>query len=231
MALSEVQKRALIQAFHDDLSAQIFESDVLSPFTFQVITLDLSTARAQSNPYNIAFPFKAIALKNATGGSGTVYARFNTQDSGISWLQLDNNDSVNCERMFGSCDLYWAAQSGKKIDVLLFTNAKFESGSLINSGTIAITPASTIQTTRPNFAAATATSIISVGAVRQRVTIENRSSQSIFLGESSAVTNSGATCGYELPVGGTIEYSNRSQIFAYAEAIVNAGDLIVVVEV
>ncbi len=229
--LNEAQKRALISAFRDDLSAQIFESDVLSPFTFQVITLNLATARSQSNPYNISFPFKAIALKNATGGSGSIFARFNTQDSGISWLQLDNNDSVNCERMFGSCDLYWPAQSGKTIDVLLFTNARFESGSLINSGTITLSPASTIATTRPNFAAATATSIIAASAVRQRVTIENRSSQSIFLGESNAVTNSGATCGYELPVGGTIEYSNRAQIFAYAAAIVAAGDLIVVEEV
>lgn len=228
--LTEEQKRAIIKLFSDQISAEVFESDVLSPFTFQKITLDLGSARSIDNPLNIPFAFKAIALKNATGGTAQIFARFNSQDSGISWLPLDNNDSVNADRMFSGVDLYWVAQAGKTMDVLLFTRAQFSSGSLINSGTIAISPASTISTTRPNFAAATATSIIAASATRQRVTIENRSAQSIFLGESSAVTNAGATCGYELPVGGTIEYNNRAQIFAYAAATVAAGDLIVVEE-
>lgn len=229
--LNEFQKRALISAFRDDLSAEIYESDVLSPFTFQVITLDLSVARLQSNPYSIGFAFKAIALKNATGGQGTVFVRFNTQDSGISWLRLDNNDSVNCERMFGGCDLYWNAQSGKTMDVLLFTNAKFESGSLINSGTITVAPATTITTTRPTLSAATATTLIASSTTRQRVTILNRSAESIFLGESSSVTNSGATCGYELTAGSTIEYRNRAQIYGYSVGAQAAGNIIVVVEV
>lgn len=223
--LNKDQKRALIQAFRDDLSAEIFESDVISPFRVQVYTLDLSTAQSRDVPFQIGFPFKSVAVKNATGGVCSLYMKFDDNQSGISWTPLNNNDVFRTNRMFSSGYLYWPAQSGVSVTLIVFTDIEYTSGALINSGTINVTVPSTKTITRVNVAATTATQILTANSNRKRAKIQNNTIDLVAYGSSSSVTTaSGANMGFCNQADETYTHDNQSGLWIYSNS---GGDIIV----
>jgi len=222
--LNKDQKRALIQAFRDDLSAEIFESDVISPFRVQVYTLDLSTAQSQDVPFQIGFPFKSVAVKNATGGTCSLYMKFDDNQSGVSWTPLNNNDVFRTNRMFSSGYLYWPAQSGVSVTLIVFTDIEYTSGALINSGTISVATPSTKTMVRTSVVATTATSILAVNTNRKRSKIQNLTSDIMAVGHNSSVTTvSGANLGIIVQPDETYTHDNTAALYVYCNA---AGDVV-----
>ena len=136
-------KSQLIQIIRDMAkirSAEIYESDTLTPFTKQTFTIDLSVARSSDNPMSVGFAFKSFILKNATGNAdntANIFIKFNKNDSGISWVNYLNNDSETCiDGMWSDAFLYWPAQAGKSMTLVVSTNSDLRTGSLILGGSV-----------------------------------------------------------------------------------------------
>lgn len=140
-------RQDLIQIIRDVTkirSSEIYEADALTPFTKQSFTLDLSNAVSADNPRPIGFAFKSFILKNASGNAdntANIFIKFNKNDSGISWVNYLNNDSETCiDGMWSDAFLYWDAQPGKSIQLVVSTNSDLRTGSLILGGSVVIRP-------------------------------------------------------------------------------------------
>lgn len=220
--------RQIIREENKSQNAQIFLADIENPFQVHTEVLDLGTAVSASNPKVFNFPFKCVAFIKGTDTSLEVRGVLNSNDSGFSSVPFKNNSSLYSERMFGGLYLSWAAQPGKSVTICLFLNAKFESGSFVNDGTVTIAPSSGLVVTNPAVTAATATLLIAANTSRKKVTIQNSSTANIFLG-GLTVSNSGATAGFILSPGSSTEFQNTAAIYGYSTAGSAAG-LITVVE-
>ena len=209
--------RALIREESVKQNIQIFKADVENPFQVHAEVLDLSTAVTADNPKIFNFAFKCIAFVKGTDTTLEVSGKLNSNDRGFSAVPFKNNSSLYSEEMFGGIYLSWAAQPGKSVTILLFLNAKFESGSFVNDGTVSIAPSSGLVVTNPAVAAATATLLIAANTSRKKVTIQNSSAANLFVGGSS-VSNTGANTGYLLSPGSSINFQNTAALYGYSSA-------------
>ena len=205
------------------LQAQLRNVDINSTFELQTFTIDLTTARTEQDPYIIGFPFKSIAFSDATDNSTYVNVKFNKNDSGISTRKFKDNSSLVCDGIFTKGFLSWPAQSGKIITVTVFVRSRYDSGSLINSGTVSVsTNSAATGPTRTTLSAATAASVAAANASRKTIALQNHTGNAVWFGPSSSVSNTGANQGIEVPDKGILYWSNQAQLYAYS---VGGGDI------
>lgn len=199
-------------------------------FEVQTFVLDLSTARTENNPFVIGFPFKSIVFEEASDNTVSVNCKFNSNDAGVSVQKYKDNASVVTDRIFSKAFISHAAQSGKSIRVTVYLNAKYESGALINSGTVNVTTPTTATLTNPALSATTATLLAASSASTKRVTVFNNDTETLFVGFANTITNSGATSGIPVPAGASIEFENQSAVWGYSVGGASVGQIQVVVE-
>ena len=202
-------------------NSSIYEGNTQRPFSVQSFTLDLSTARLETNPYRIGFPFKSVFVSGATDTNVSVSMKPGAIDSFQSAFPLTKKDSWSVERPVSEAYLYWSAQSGKTITLVFFTDAEFKSGSQIsqNSGGVSISDGSSVSAiTRVTLAATTAAIIAPSDSTRILTTIQNKTGADLYIGGTSAVTNSGATEGIKVPADGIIEWRNTGALYGYSVA-------------
>lgn len=219
----------LIETKNKEIAAQIYNTAINNPFELQVFPIDLSVVRTLANPFVIPFAFKSIAFKNGTTAQSNCNVQFNSQDSGLSSLNFTSNDNLSSDFMFDSGYITNTAQPGQSIVCYVFTKSSFRSGSYINSGTVQIAPAAAFAITNPVLVAASATSIIAQNTSRQKITVQNNSGASVWLGGSS-VTNSGANRGLEVINGNSVEINSTARWYAYSVAGAAAGGITIVEE-
>lgn len=203
--------KAIIKAEATLAAAQLYKADINSSPRVQKITLNLATAQADDNPLQISVPFKCIAVKNATGGTGSVRVKFDRNDSGLSLFTMDNNDIITNDSIFDKAFLSWDAQSGKTIDVYLFLDSEYKSGSLINSGTIAISPSSALAQGSVTTVATTNVTVVAQNTLRKRVHVSNNTGDDIWI--KGAAT--GTTIGRLIPSGESQVFETTAAIVAY----------------
>jgi hypothetical protein len=214
----ELVAQILSQA--DELKRARVQNDIANrPFQVQRLVLDLSTVRLESDPLPISFPFRSIFVQDATDTNVSVNFRPTTTDSIQSYFGLKKNDSWNVETAISRGYLHWAAQAGKTITLVFFTDAEFKSGSQIsvNSGGVSIANGDTISTAVVALSAATASQLFAASSTRKRGLIQNNTGASIWLGPST-VTNAGATIGLEIQAGDTYVHSSAAAIYGYSVA-------------
>ena len=108
-------------------------------------------------------------------------------------------------------------------------DAEARSGSLLNSGTVTTSNPSVYTVTNPALTGATQDLICAANTARRKLTVQNKTGASVWIG-GVAVTNAGATTGYELIDGAQYELNNSFACYAYAAAAHAAGLLTVVEE-
>lgn len=200
--------------------ARIFEGNTQRPFSIQLVTLDLTTARLSTQPYKIGFPFKSVYVQTATDVYVSVNVKVQTQDSTQSSFPMKLNDSWINEFPVAEAYIDWTAQSGKSITLIFFLESEYRSGSQISvtGGGVSINDGSTITgPTRVTLTAATAGIIAPADTLRKTATLYNDSGADIFIGDST-VTNSGATKGIPWPNGTLIYFRNTGVLYGYSVA-------------
>lgn len=233
MLFSKDELKLIIKEAAKEIAAQIYEASVMSPFSVQSTTsVDLTTARTETNALEIGFPFKAIWFKNATDNSVKLKIKFNKNDASGSgqYVEVVGNDILASDKMYSKAYVYWEAQSGKSIDWVVFTDTVPQTGSLINSGTVSVARATSATLTNPAVSASTATSILAANTSRKTAHIQNVSGASVFIGFANTVSNSGSTKGLEITNGGYFKIENTAQIYAYSVGAIAAGGLTIIEE-
>ena len=198
------------------------------PFSVQVQTLTLTSARLSTDPYKISTSFKSLYIQDATDINVYVNVRFNTRDSIQGSFTMKKNDSIILDEPTNEAFLDWPAQSAKTITLVIFTDAAFMSGSQISvtGGGVSIVDGSAFTQSVVTLVASTATSVFASDSNRKMGTIENISGADLFVG-ASTVTGSGATRGYRIPTGATFQWRNTQQLYAWSAA---GGDVFLMVE-
>lgn len=200
--------------------ARIFEGTTQKPFGVQTITLDLSTAVLSTNPYKIRFPFRSIFIRDATDVYVSINVQVQSQDSYQSAFAMTKNDGWVADYPVTEAYLYWSAQSGKTITLVLFTDSAFKSGSQISvtGGGVSIVEGSALTgPTRVTLSAATAGIIAPALSTRKVATLQNKTGASLYIGDSS-VTDSGATEGIELVANAVFYWKNTGALYGYSAA-------------
>ena len=216
--------RQIIREENKSQNAQIFLADIENPFQVHTEVLDLGTAVSANNPKVFNFPFKCVAFIKGTDTSLEVSGVLNSNDNGFSSVPFKNNSSLYSERMFGGLYLSWAAQPGKSVTICLFLNAKFESGSFVNDGTVTVSVPSGMTLINPALASGSQL-LLAQNLNRSKVIIQNNSGADIYIG-GSAVSNAGASRGLLLTSGVDITLEVTDAIYIYSSGFV-AGEVTV----
>lgn len=206
----------------DELKRARIQNDIAQrPFQVQRLVLDLTSARLETDPLIISFPFRSIFVQDATDNGVSVNFRPTTTDSIQSYFGLKKNDSWNVDTAISRGYLHWSAQSGKTITLIFFTDAEFKSGSQIsvNSGGVAISEGSVADaTTRVTLAATTAAAIAPANADRNVCLLENATGADLYVSGANTVTDSGATRGIKIASGDYFEWRNTAALYGYSVA-------------
>lgn len=206
----------------DELKRARIQNDIAQrPFQVQRLVLDLTSARLETDPLIISFPFRSIFIQDATDNNVSVNFRPTTTDSIQSYFSLKKNDAWNVDTAIPRGYLHWSAQSGKSITIILFTDAEFKSGSQIsvNSGGVAINEGSTAgAATRVTLSATTAAAIAPSNSNRKVCLIENNTGADLYISGANTLTNSGATRGIKVLAGDRIEWRNTAILYGYSVA-------------
>lgn len=205
--------------------ASVADQIAQRPFSVQIETVDLSTARTISDPKKISGQFRSIYIQSATDTIANIQVIFGSRDSVQSAFSMRQNDSVSMDLPVSEAYIYWAAQAGKTLTFVTFTNARFESGSQISvsGGGVSINEGSTVgAATRVTLVAATAAIIAAQNTSRKTCLIQNNTGGDLFISGTSAVTNTGATRGITLSSGAIYEYKNTGALYGYS---VGGGDV------
>lgn len=217
--ITQESAQAVVDLANQLKKASVFISTTQKPFGVQSITLDLSTARLQTQAFRVGFPFKSVYVSAATDVLANVVLVPTTQDSYQSGIPFKLNDSWTMDEPTAQAYIYWSAQSGKTITLHFFVESEFRSGSQISvtGGGVSVIEGSTTTTALVDLTAATATSVLAADSTRKCATIQNNTGADIWVGGSS-VSNTGANLGYKVPSGGTFIFKNTGTLYAYGVA-------------
>lgn len=191
------------------------------------LTLDLSQERRADNPLEVNFPFRSLFVRDATDADVEIQWRAASRATFQGVVPIQLNDSfVNPYRMKGY--FHWSAQAGKSITLIFFATIEFRPGSQISNtaGGVSISEGASMSHSVVTLAAATATEIVASSSTRKLATIQNNTGSDIWVG-TSAVSNTGANLGIQVPAGATFQWRNTAALYGYS---VLGGNLVAMVE-
>lgn len=207
---------SILARSRDEKFARIFQGNTQKPFQVQKIVIDLTTAKLDTAPYQINFPFRSFYVQDATDTAVTINFKPGAQDSFQSSFAIKKNDAWISDYPITAAFLDWSAQSGKSITIVFFTDAEFRSGSQISvtGGAVAITEGSSFTEANVTMTAATATLIRAQNTARFNLSVQNNTGADLWIGGSSV----SSTTGFKVPAGGTFIWKNTAAIYGYSVA-------------
>jgi|GEM_PF-4336790 len=228
MTRQELQE--ILSSYFTLKSAQVAHARATTRDQLETFTIDLATAVTQyQKTYRIDKPFKAISFEDGTDQDAYVKVQFDSQNDGKSFKKFKQNAGLTCETMFDGCTIFFPAQAGKTISCTIYYDCTYESGAQLLSGTIAVARPSAYTITNPALTGGTAALVLAADSTREKVTIQNKTGASVWIG-ASTVTNAGATTGYELIDGAQYEIENTFAVYVYSVLARAAGLLTIVSE-
>jgi hypothetical protein len=216
--ISRIARELVAEAQRLD-QAKIFEGQQ-NPPEVQKFTLDLSEARDINDPLIVGFPFKSVFVGSASNTSLLVNMRVFAKDAQQSSFPLQRKDAVSFENPITQAFLHWDAfDVNDTIDLYFFRTGDFRSGSQISvsSGGVTVSDGSILTTNVHTLAATTATSILNQDTSRKTATIQNNTTDFVFLG--TATINGVSDYGIKLSPGQAFNYNNTAALYAYANVI------------
>jgi hypothetical protein len=211
----------LLQNSRSLSDAQLAEAIEQRPLEIQTITLDLTTARSEFDPFEFKQPFRSFFVRSASDTATVVKFRPDSTDSIQSPIDLKINDSMDFGRPIARGFFHWDAQPGRKMQIVLLSTGVFRSGTQIsqNAGGVSINDGSSV--TGPlstTLAAATAAVIAPAKLDRKVATLQNKSGADIYIAGDNTVTASGATEGIKITNGQIFSWRNTAALYGYSVA-------------
>lgn len=152
----------------------------------------LDTARDDTNPEPIQFPFNGYVVESATDDNVSVRMAINsyTKDATLQYKTLKNNDAASSDTVFRNAFIMWDAQAAKTMVIVFFLGVRFTPGSLrqVLSGGVTLTTGSGMTPQTKVSVATTATLISAADSTRKQAVIENLGSNDVYVSGTSAVT-------------------------------------------
>ena len=108
--------------------ASIIDSKANQPFEIQAITLDLSNARLESDPYIVRFPFKSLYIQTASSSVANINLKIGTRDSYQSPINLKRKDSLEFDQPITEAYIHWDAQTSGSVTLIFFVSGKVSTG-------------------------------------------------------------------------------------------------------
>lgn len=212
-------QREIVQGSQSLDQAYIRQGLTQRPQTVLRMVIDLSVAKTILAPLEITYPFKSLFVEVASDVLAYVYVRPNTTEEQQGYFKLSQNSAWSVEHSIARSFFHWPAQAGKTMEIILFADSKFESGSQISvtGGGVSIVEGSSLTTTVVTLAASSATLVLAADSTRKICNIQNNTGADIWLGPST-VTNLAANLGLSLSPGSTFEWRNTGSIYAYSVA-------------
>jgi hypothetical protein len=183
------------------------------------MTLALDTAKPDSQPLKIGFPFKALWVQDATDSAVVVNIRVGGRDLTNSPFKLRLNDVWKSDDPMAEAYLDWPAQTGKSVTILYSINSDFTSGRnvSVNSGGVSINEGDSFTTAQVTMTAATATLIKASLSSRKVLAVQNNTGADLWVG-GSAVSNTGANQGIKVVANGIFYWRNTAALYGYSVA-------------
>jgi hypothetical protein len=199
--------------------AHIGENRINRKNSVRRVTFNLSTARDESNAFEIPGAFKSFYVEDATDVLANVKIKPNSNEAHQSYFKVKQNDSWAVEFPVAGCFVFWEAQADKELTIVFFTDAQFSSGSQVSvtGGGVSIVEGSTLSTSVVDLNAASVTTVLAADSTRKVCSIQNNSGADVWFGGSS-VSNTGANLGLKVSAGSVFEWRNTGALYAYSVA-------------
>lgn len=213
------EQRALIARLREGAQASISINKQDRPQSVYRFEVDLSVERGQYDPFNINFPFRSIFVESCTDPASRVNIKPTTNDEHQNYFSLGYKDSWSTSEIIPKAFLHWPAQVGK-MTLVVFTDAEFRSGSQVslNAGGVSISEGSSLTQPAPiTLVAATPAQVLPQNLFRKVGTVVNKTGADIWVG-GPTVSNTGATEGFNIKSGESINWRNTAALYAYSLA-------------
>ena len=129
MDFNQKNSSALVQANQMIGNAYIDLSQSNAPQLIRKVTLDLSEARTDGNPYKVSFAYKALYVQEATDSNTIIeWTAFNSGNN--DKMPLNKNGVLNFDLPVFKAGFTWEAQPNKTITLIFILNGSFRPGSL-----------------------------------------------------------------------------------------------------
>jgi len=179
-------------------NAEISQSISGREAIIKVVPLALDTARSINNALKISIPFKSVCVEAATDSTTKIFMGLG--DNSLSAMgdakQLTANDSFEFSGMVSSAYLYWAAQSGKSMNLVFSTMGAFKPGSQISqiSGGVSVSEGSALASNLLTGGVATIAVVTGAGqkiidSDTSRKNMQIFTDAPIWIGDSSVAVN------------------------------------------
>jgi len=203
------EAKALLSEAKRIYDASLIDSKANQPFEIQTVTLDLSTAKLESDPYIVRFPFKSVYIQSASSSVANIEMKIGTRDSYQSPINLKRKDSLEFDQPITEAYIHWSAQASGSITLVFFVSGK------VSTGTSDIQLLSNVEGSVINDnvtnAVTTVNTALTISAPSWAViNIYNEGPSTVYIG---GVSNS-STTGMPIPAGSERQYKNSGIPYA-----------------
>jgi hypothetical protein len=188
--------------------AALIEGIEHTPFEVRTIEKQLDVAVNEAQAIAVGFPFRSVFVIDATDSAVYVNLKPQTQDSFQGSIKLSKKDSLVFELPQSAGYLWWPAQPGKTITIVLFVTAEFRPGNFLVTSTSAI-EGSAVRTLIPVSTIVGTFLILPANSSRKKATIYNGSGSTVWMGDSAVTYGSGVP----IETGAFIEWKNTAALY------------------
>lgn len=213
--------RSIFDAQKELRAAEIGAVAAQRPKEVQRIRLFLDEKTTEASAYFYSGAFRSLLVERVSDGSAEVYFKPNQNTSDQSFMTLKQRDSWKISTPVSSGYFFWNAQPGKWVDIVIFYDSEFSSGSYaqVSSGGVAITEGDSAQTpVSITLAATTVTQILPANSARVTATLQNKTGSDLFIGGSTTLSNTGASEGIIVSNGAVVKWRNKGALYGYSVA-------------
>jgi len=213
---NEVQ--AIVEGVMTAKNAVLSRNNTSAPKITQSMTLSLTTAKLDTSPLEIKFPFTSVYVSDCSDAATEVNIRFN--DRAGDDLPLSKKDVINFDYPMANAYINWSAQPNKTITLIFMTEGQIKTGSQTSEVSSSV-EANSIS----NLACQSITTIakiLSQDLNAKVINIYNDGPDTVFIGATGVAKATGATAGVTtvgMPIlaGGERQYKNTAEIYAISE--------------
>lgn len=215
----------IIDQAREPLEASIYAQSVGKGATVKVLTLSLDTAKLETSPLNLGFPFSSFAVLDATDSNVSISIKLNSQDSNEEAFEVQKGASFKSSLPVAKAYAHWDAQANKTITLAFFFAAEFATNRTesVVSGGVALDYGSTVTPQTKGTSSSTASELFSSDADRKKMEIQNLDSVDIFIsGDNTVTLDSGSKPGIKVSPGEVYEWTSSSACYVISASSVTA---------
>lgn len=214
------------------VESQVRDATVRNDVRVKLIKLTselLGTKQDARTPYIVKCEAKVVAVVDATDSSVRVWCKPNSEYQHQDPTLLRQNGKTDFGSAVGGIALYWDAQAGKEMTLVVLSSGTYDSGNINSNltGGVNISEGTTVTTrdrTGLTIASAGRAIVIPADADRAVETICNLTGQTLYFGDANVTDENGNYPGIPVLTGGQFIWKNKGACYAYnpGAALTNA---------